>query len=129
MNDFEWSFNLKMFVDAYASLGYETRFEDWNPRFNNTGEIRLDNSSTRSTTQFIIADSILTVEVRPWNVEIYGGKSQNIDLLQVRTGWRDYDLHPEPTPSPEGVAFLNHLSTMGFYPVTIPDEDLDIPCY
>ena len=129
MNDFEWTFNLKMFVDAYASLGYETRFEDWNSRFNSAGEIRLDNTFTRSTTQFIIADSVLTVEVRPWNVETYGGKSQNVDLLQTRTGWRDYDLMPEPSPSPEAVAFLNHLSTMGFYPVTIPDEDLDIPCY
>ena len=129
MVNIDWCFNLKVFIDSYRALGYETEPEDWNPRFYPGGEIRLDNTYTKCSTSFVINDGILTVEVRPWNVEINDGRSSNIDIFQTRGGWRDSELFPDTSPPHEGVAFLNHLEVMGYYPVRIPDEDQDIPCY
>ena len=120
--NFEWSFNLKVFVEAYRRLGYDTVLDDWNVRTDGKGEIRLDNGHTKSTTLAVIDDSILTVTVTPWNTEVADPKTQNVDLLQTNWGWRRFNLEPEPAPSPEGVAFLGHLSDCGYYPLRIEGE-------
>jgi len=117
----DWAFNLKVFVKAYQDLGYPTHLEDWNVRIH-AGEIRLDNSISKTTTAFIVNDGILTVEIHPWNPEIADPKSYNIDLLQTSGGWRNWILDPVRSPPPEGVAFLNHLAQMGYFPVHIPGE-------
>ena len=120
--NFEWSFNLKVYIGAYRDLGYQSDPGDWNVRFNSAGEIRLDNTGTRSTTTLSIEDSILTVTVSPWNTEIADPQTQNLDLLQSNFNWRDSELYPVPNPSPEGVAFVEHLKNMGYYPLRIEGE-------
>lgn len=120
--DFVWAFNLKVFIQSYKDLGYSTQLDDWNVRVSNDGEIRLDNSYTKSTTTFVVDDSVLFAEVSPWNLEVASPHRQNVDLLQTNFGWRNDGLEPVRDPSPEAVAFLNHLSSLGYYPMRIEGE-------
>lgn len=133
--EFVWAFNMKVFIQAYKDLGYSSQLDDWNVRVSNDGEIRLDNSHTKTTTTFLIEDSILFAKVSPWNIEISDSRTQNIDLLQTNFGWRNSNLEPCRDPAAEAIAFINHLSTLGYYPLKIEGEYLDeeviqdIPCY
>ena len=68
--EFVWAFNMKVYIQSYKDLGYPSQLDDWNVRVSNDGEIRLDNSHTKTTTTFLIDDSILFAEVSPWNIEI-----------------------------------------------------------
>lgn len=119
--EFVWAFNLKVFIQAYMDLGYKSQLDDWNVRFSD-GTVLLDNTYTRSTTTFSVVNGILAVEVCPWNLELAASKLQNIDLLQTNFGWRDSVLEPVRDPSPEAVAFLGHLSDLGYYPMRIQGE-------
>ena len=119
--EFIWAFNFKIFVRSYGDLGYNSQLDDWNVRFSD-GQVLLDNTNTRSTTTFSVVHGILAVEVCPWNLELATPKLQNIDLLQTNFGWRDSELEPVRDPSPEAVAFLGHLSDLGYYPVRIQGE-------
>ena len=119
--EFIWAFNFKIFVRSYGDLGYNSQLDDWNVRFSD-GQVLLDNTNTRSTTTFSVVHGILAVEVCPWNLELAAPKCQNIDLFQVNSGWRGIDLEPVRDPSPEAVAFLGHLSDLGYYPVRIQGE-------
>lgn len=119
---FVWAFNLRVFIQSYSDLGYTSQLDDWNVRVNGDGEIRLDNTRTKTTTTYVVSDSILTVEVSPWSLEVASPRRQNVDLLQTNFGWRNDFLEPVPDPSPEGVAFLNHLSDLGYYPMRIEGE-------
>ena len=120
--DFVWAFNLKVFIQAYKDLGYSSQLDDWNVRVSNDGEIRLDNTYTKSTTTFVVDDSVLFAEISPWNLEVASPQRQNVDLLQTNFGWRNDDLEPVRDPAPEAVAFLNHLSSLGYYPMRIEGE-------
>lgn len=134
MENFDnWNFNLRLYVKAYQSLGYSTEFRDWNVRYS-PGRLTLDNLVSEASATVSVEDGILSFEVRPWNSFIRKAKSQNIDLRQINSGWRNSNFYPETSPSPEAVAFLEHLFLQGYFMKPLieqesPYDDMDIPFY
>lgn len=104
---FEMQLNFRIFMSSYINLGYKSCFEDWNVRVFKD-DIKLDNFQNENTVTFFIEDGVLFVEVRPWNSQEVT-KSQNLDLVNPSSGWRDHHLNPCSNPAPEGLAFFEHL--------------------
>lgn len=127
-SQFDWTFNFRVFVNSLKTLGYFSQLEDWNVRYKHDGDIMLDNFLSRQTTRVNIADGMLCVEVRGWDPEGTDVKNQNIDLFETKSGWRNEDFYPETSPSPEAIAFLEHLREQGYVPHE-NFENLEIPCY
>jgi hypothetical protein len=129
----DWNFNLRMYITAYRNLGYSVDLCDWNVRYS-PGRLVLDNHSMQSSTNICVEDGLLDIEVRPWNS--IQGKRQNIDLLEINSGWRNSYYGPEKSPSPQAVAFLEHLFMQGYcerpmfiHNDDVPTDEMDIPCY
>lgn len=134
MENFDnWNFNLRLYIQAYQSLGYSTGLHDWNVRCG-PGRLTLDNMTSELSATVTVDDDVLVFEVRPWNSFTRKVKSQNIDLTEINSGWRNSYFCPESSPSPEAVAFLEHLFLQGYFrQPSIPHEssydDMDIPFY